>query len=439
MVHAGSTKTDAYERLFADLHKPLSARAAVVEAERCLFCHDAPCMNVCPTHIDIPLFIRQIANHNPKGAAETILDENILGAMCARVCPTEVLCEEACVRHHPGDEPIKIGLLQRHAVDELMQAGEQPFTRAARTGKRVAVVGAGPAGLACAHRLALHGHDVTLLDGRPKPGGLNEYGIAAYKVPNGIAQAEVDFILAIGGIDLRCGVMLGRDVTLAQLRSSYDAVFLGLGMNAVKGLGLAAPQNVEDAVEFIERLRQANDPADVPVGRHVVVIGGGMTAVDAAIQAKKLGAETVTLVYRRGAAEMNASVYEQALAQTHGVLIRHWLQPAGFEDAQGAVSTARFERTAVGPDGFAGTGEIVSFPADHVLVAIGQSLDAGLLNLGEAAISLKSGRFVVDAQRRTSLGGVWAGGDCAAGGDDLTVAAVEDGKQAAESIHRSLA
>ncbi|MFW5881684.1 MAG: NAD(P)-binding protein, partial [Roseicyclus sp.] len=209
---------------FADLHPPLDGHGALVAADRCYFCHDAPCIAACPTEIDIPLFIRQIATDTPEAAAKTIFDQNILGGMCARVCPTETLCEEACVREAAEGKPVEIGRLQRYATDRLMAAGVHPFTRAAPTGKTVAVVGAGPAGLACAHRLAMHGHDVVLMDAREKAGGLNEYGIAAYKTVDNFAEAEVSWLLQIGGIELRTGQRLGRELSLEALEAEFDAV-----------------------------------------------------------------------------------------------------------------------------------------------------------------------------------------------------------------------
>jgi len=439
-IGSGLLAPEDYRQNFADLHPPLTRHEAIVEADRCYFCYDAPCIQACPTSIDIPLFIRQIATGNPKGSAETIFRSNILGGMCGRVCPVETLCEQACVRNEADGRPVKIGVLQRYATDHLIEAGEHPFTRAAPTGRRIAVVGAGPAGLACAHRLAMHGHDVVIFEARRKPGGLNEYGIAAYKTPDGFAQREVDFILAIGGIEVRTGQALGRDFTMADLREEFDAVFLGMGLpgvNALHAEGETA-RGAIDAVDWIAELRQAEDLASLPVGRRVVVIGGGMTAVDAAVQARLLGAEEVTIVYRRGQADMKASRWEQDLAQTRGVRIVLWAKPVRLlTDADGQVRAVEFERTRLQDGTLVGTGEIVTLPADMVFKAIGQTFEPAPLN-GSAEIRLESGRIWVDDERRTSMPGVWAGGDCTWGGEDLTVTAAQDGKVAAESIHRAL-
>ncbi len=416
---------------FADLHPRLSGHEALVAADRCYFCHDAPCTIACPTEIDIPMFIRQIQGGHPKTAAKTIFDRNILGGMCARVCPTETLCEEACVRMTAEGDPVEIGRLQRYATDALMAENGHPYERGAPTGKRVAVVGAGPAGLACAHRLAMKGHEVTLYDAREKPGGLNEYGIAAYKTPGGFAQAEVDWLLRIGGIRLERG-RLGDGLTPAGLAEGFDAVFLGLGLagvNALRTEGEDLP-GVQDAVEWIAGLRQSA-PAEVPVGRHVVVIGGGMTATDAAIQSAKLGAEQVTLVYRRGREAMAASDYEVELAAASGARVVCEARPLRAI-GNGTVREIEFEYTEAGPEGLRGTGETFRLPADQVLKAIGQALEA------PGGVAVEGGKIVVDAEGRTSMAGIWAGGDCASGGDDLTVTAVAQGRDAAESIHRAL-
>ncbi len=425
---------------FSELHPPLARHEAVVEADRCYFCYDAPCMTACPTSIDIPLFIREIQAGNPIGAAKTILSSNILGGMCARVCPTETLCEEVCVREIAEGKPVKIGLLQRFATDVLMDKGEHPFTRAALTGKRIAVVGAGPAGLSCAHRLAMHGHDVTLYDARQKLGGLNEYGIAAYKTTEGFAQREVDFVLDIGGITIETGRALGRDIHLADLRRDFDAVFLGLGLAGVNALGTEGESQAgsADAVAWIADLRQTTDLASLPIGRRVVVIGGGMTAIDAAVQAKGLGAQEVTIAYRRDQTAMNASRYEQEIAQTRGVAIRCNLQPKRILAQGGHVTGIELERTRTEDGRLVGTGETVTLEADQIFKAIGQAFLPDGVDGEGGGIQLERGRIKVDGERRTSLPGVWAGGDCISEGDDLTVVAVEDGKVAAEAIHRTL-
>ncbi|MFV0386339.1 FAD-dependent oxidoreductase, partial [Paracoccus sp. (in: a-proteobacteria)] len=297
-VVPGRLSADELARNFVDIAPPLGAHEARIAADRCYFCHDAPCVTACPTAIDIPLFIRQIATGTSDTAAMTIFHSNILGGMCARVCPTENLCEGACVRQEAEGQPVEIGALQRFATDGLMAQNGHPFRRGAATGKRVAVVGAGPAGLSCAHRLAAKGHDVVIFDSRAKPGGLNEYGIASYKAVGNFAQAEVEWLLGIGGITIQTGKALGRDLTLDKLKAEFDAVFLGIGLGAVNALRAEGEGtgNVRDAVDFISELRQSPDKADLAVGRDVVVIGGGMTAVDAAVQAKLLGAEHVTLV-----------------------------------------------------------------------------------------------------------------------------------------------
>jgi dihydropyrimidine dehydrogenase (NAD+) subunit PreT len=435
-IAPGRLDPEHYAENFADLHPPLDRHEAHVEADRCYFCFDAPCQQACPTEIDIPLFIRQIGTDNPVGAAETIFNQNILGGMCARVCPTEQLCEEACVREAAEGKPVQIGRLQRYATDIAMAGNHQFFTRAEPTGRRIAVVGAGPAGLACAHRLAMHGHDVTLLDARPKAGGLNEYGIASYKTPEGFAQAEVDYVLSIGGIGVELGQALGRDFHIDDLAQRYDAVFLGIGLGGVNAL-LAEGEEAEgvrDAVDFIAELRQASDLSSLAIGRRVVVIGGGMTAIDAAVQAKLLGAEEVTICYRRGRETMNASQFEQDLAQSKGVVIRHWLAPRRVISEAGKVSGIELEYTGLADGRLVGLGHTMGIACDQVFKAIGQTLTGRDVE----GLAVVGGRIETDAEGRTSRPRVWAGGDCVVGGDDLTVTAVAQGRDAAESIHRYL-
>jgi glutamate synthase (NADPH/NADH) small chain len=437
-IRAGRLSQDQYARNFSESHAPLNQAQALIEADRCYYCHDAPCITACSTGIDIPTFIQRIAQGNVRGAARAILEENILGGMCARVCPTEVLCEQACVRNTNEDKPVEIALLQRYATDGYFaRPGAPLFTRAAASGRRVAAVGAGPAGLAFAHRLAMLGHAVVLFDANPKPGGLNEYGLATYKTVDGFAQKEIDWLLSIGGIEVRCNQALGRDIALDDLIRDFDAVFLGMGLAGVNALGIAEPQaaGLRDAVRFIAELRQARDVADVPIGRKVVVIGGGMTAVDAAVQSKKLGAEDVTIVYRRGEDAMSASGYEQDWAKRCGVTIKHWAAPKDVLAEGGQVRGMRFAYTRLDHGKLVETGETFVMPADMVFKAIGQAYDA--VPAG-AAIALKGGRIVTDGDRRTSHAKVWAGGDCTCGGRDLTVEAVEDGKRAAISVDKSL-
>jgi glutamate synthase (NADPH/NADH) small chain len=418
---------------FGDLHAPFTPHEAAVAADRCYFCHDAPCVTACPTNIDIPLFIRQISTGTPEAAGKTIFDQNILGGMCARVCPTEDLCEQACVREMAEGKPVEIGRLQRHATDTLMAKQRHPYDRAPETGKKVAVVGAGPAGLACAHRLAMHGHDVTIYDAEAKAGGLNEFGIAAYKSTDDFAAREVDWLLGIGGITVQTGVRLGEGISLGGLTESYDAVFLGVGLGGVNVLGSAGEDKdgVRNAVDFIKELRQASDLAALPIGRDVVVIGGGMTAVDAAVQSKLLGAQNVTIAYRRGREAMSASTYEQDLAASKGVRLMFNAQPVAIH-GNGAVREIELEYTTDDGSGLKGTGETVRLPADQVFKAIGQTLTT------DGGLALAGRKIAVTGAGRTSQAGVWAGGDCASGGDDLTVTAVAEGRDAAMDIHATL-
>ena len=405
-IESNRLAPEAYGDNFSDLHPLLSAHQASIEAARCYYCFDAPCIKACPTGIDIPSFIQKISTGNMRGSAHKILEENIFGAMCARVCPTEVLCEQACVRTIGENKPVAIGDLQRFATDPVLDDGTRLFERGPESGKHVAIVGAGPAGLSCAHRLAMLGHRVTVFEARDKPGGLNEYGIAAYKVVDGISQREIDYILDIGGIDIRLGQAVENAHGLDDLRHKHDAVFIGLGLGGVRALGLEGEDlgGVMNAVDYIRDLRQAGDLAALPVGRRIVVLGGGMTAIDIASQTKRLGAEEVTIVYRRGPREMGASTFEQG----------------------GGASSLE------------GTGETYEIETDMVFKAIGQQFLPATLDGSSKLIALSGGRIEVDAGRRTSLVDVWAGGDCVDGGEDLTVVAVEDGKIAAHSIDRYL-
>jgi len=426
-IRSGRLSKAEIDENFSDLHPPLTRSEALIEADRCYFCYDAPCTTACPTGIDIPGFIQKIRSDNLRGSAHTILRENIMGGMCARVCPTEVLCEEACVRNTHEEKPVEIGLLQRHATDPVFENGTQLFERAAASGKKVAVVGGGPAGLSCAHRLSMLGHDAVIFNRDSKLGGLNEYGIAAYKAINDFAQTEAEYILSIGGIEVRNNSSLGSDIELDELSKEYDAVFLGVGLALSNDLGIEGEEldGVVNAIEYIADLRQADDKSALPVGRDVVVIGGGMTAIDVAVQSKRLGAEQVHLVYRRGPEQMSASVFEQALAQTSGVAIHHWASPARIVGDE-HVTGVEFD--------VSDSDEGMHLNADVVFKAIGQKMNGHGLD----SLTTEGGCFVVDVHQKNSMDGVWAGGDCVVGGDDLTVSAVQHGKVAAINIDQFL-
>ena len=421
---------------FADLHPPLSPAQAIVEAARCLYCYDAPCVEACPTSIDIPKFIHQIRSGNLDGSARTILSANIMGGTCARACPTEVLCEEACVVNHQEDAPVNIGLLQRHAVDRLMaKGGPHPFLRAPDSGFKLAVVGAGPAGLSFAHRAAMLGHRVTVFEREAKPGGLNEYGLAAYKMVDDFAQAEVAFLLGVGGVEIVHGRTLGENLSLAELRRDYAAVFIGVGLTRPAQLDLPgrALPGVRDALDFIKDVRRARNKADARVGRRIVVVGGGNTAIDAAMQARCLGAEEVTLLYRRGAEHMSATGFEQELAAANGVVVRHWSAPIAFKGG-GALAAAEFAETRLEAGKLVMADRRFEIACDMALIAIGQTLDPRLAGV----FVVEKGKVAVGPDYQTSVPGVYAGGDCIAAGEDLTVQAVEDGKRAAIAADATL-
>ena len=427
---------------FTDLAPPLSARQAELESSRCLYCYDAPCVNACPSDIDIPSFIRNIQQENVQGAAQKILSANILGGSCARVCPTEVLCQQACVRNNAQEcAPVLIGLLQRYAIDHA-QFNEYPFTRAASTGKRIAVVGAGPAGLACAHRLALHGHEVVIFEAREKSGGLNEYGIAKYKLVDDFAQREVDFVLQIGGIEVRHGQRLGDNLSLSDLHQQFDSVFLAIGLAASRQLGLAHEEapGVLAATDYIRELRQSDDLTQLPLAERCIVLGAGNTAIDMAVQMARLGAREVNLVYRRGQEDMGATGHEQDIAKANQVRLMTWAQPDEvLLDDQGQVRGMRFARTRLADGRLVKTGETFELAADAVFKAIGQTFDEATLSDPLAHSLQRTGdRITVDEHLRTSIPGVYAGGDCTSLGQDLTVQAVQHGKLAAQAIHAQL-
>jgi glutamate synthase (NADPH/NADH) small chain len=390
---------------FADIAPPLTSDAALLEANQCLYCHDAPCTIACPTHIDVPAFIKKIATGNLRGSARVILEANPFGHSCARACPVEVLCEGACVLNDRDEQPIKIALLQRHATDYVLEHKLKLFQPGPNTGKRVAVVGAGPAGLACARDLRCRGHAVTVFDAKPQPGGLNTYGIAEYKLKADVALAEVQDILDLG-VELRTGVTVDA---IEPLLEQYDAVFVGVGLGKTKSLGVPGEElpGVVDALTFIEHLKK-HPYRETHVGKHVVVIGAGNTAIDAVTQAKRLGAEEALVVYRRSEEDMPCYRYEYELAKHDGCGFRFNAVPQRIV-ANGTGGVASIEiQTPQGRETLA---------CDMVIVAIGQ---------GAPALT-----WPKDHPR------VFIGGDCGNGGAEIVNAAAE-GVTAAKRIHEML-
>jgi glutamate synthase (NADPH/NADH) small chain len=419
------------ESLISDMKPALSPTAARAEANRCLYCHDAPCIAACPTGIDIPEFIRRIANDNLAGAAKAIFASNILGHSCARVCPVEVLCVGACVHNVHDEPPIMIGRLQRHATDHALAHGLRFETRRPATGKRVALVGAGPASLAAAHELAVRGHECVIFEGRALPGGLNATGVAPYKLQTEAALDEVAYILGVGGIELRTGAWVGRDLSLADLARDFDATFIGVGLGPDSRLGIPgeALPGAWGAVDLIERLK---NEAGFHLGqaRRAVVIGGGNTAVDIARELRHLGVERVTMVYRRDEASMSAYAHELDMARQEGVLLELRAVPVAIE-GEARVTGLRCVRVdeALAPV----PGAEFTLEADLVVRATGQEKLAALLE-GLPGLTLRRGCVVVDPETgQTSVPGVFAGGDCVNGGKEVVNAAAE-GKRAARGI-----
>ena len=426
----------------AEVKPPLSPQEARVEAARCLYCFDAPCIMACPTGIDVPTFIRKIAHDNVTGAARTILEANVLGASCARVCPTQVLCEGACVMLDLEKDPIQIGRLQRFATDHVAAHGIQVLQApATQTGRRVAVIGAGPAGLGCAAELARLGHAVTVFDKKPAAGGLNTYGIAYYKMRPEVSLDEVRMIERLG-VEFRTCVEVGRDVSAADLGRDFDAIFLGIGLGAANRLGIPGEDlpEVVDALEFIEWIH-TRPLHEVPVGRRVAVLGCGNTAIDAVTQALRLGAEKATVIYRRGPDDMSAYDFEYELAKADGAGFLFHAAPVEVLGTGGHVAGLRLARTEV-RDGRAAivAGSEWDEPFDLVLKAVGQGKQAPLLERLFPGLALdRQGRVQHDpATMRTSLPQVFVGGDCANGGREV-VNAVAEGKKAARGIHSLLA
>lgn len=443
-IAANRLSASKYEANFTDIHPPFENKtAAQVEANRCLFCYDAPCTKSCPTGIDVPKFIKQIATDNVKGSAHTIFSSNIMGAGCSKVCPVEKLCEGACVYNLLEEEAIPIARLQRYSTEKAMENKWPLFNRKATTGKKVAIVGAGPAGLSCAHLLSREGVDVTIYEKESKGGGLMTYGIAAYKVTPQFCEEEVNYILSIGGIEVKYNQELGKNIALIELQKNYDAVYLGLGVGVARQLDIPGEDlhGVEDAISFIYDIRSKGYPA-VAVGDKVAVIGMGMTAIDAATQAKRLGAKEVTLVYRRTEAEKPCTDVELDIAKLDGCEIIWLAAPKEVKGTNGKVSQLICTKMMLGEPDTSGrrspvdTGETFSIEVDMVIKAAGQVPFETLIS--GSGINNKNGKIVIDDHGATNIKGVFAGGDAVNGGKEV-VDAVQAGKDGAKAILKFLA
>jgi dihydropyrimidine dehydrogenase (NAD+) subunit PreT len=428
-----------YEKNFSDIRPPFDTKeAALVEANRCLFCYDAPCTKSCPTGINVPKFIKQITTDNVKGSAHTIFISNIFGGGCARVCPVEKLCEGACVYNLMHEEPIAIAKLQRHATDKAIEDKWKLFERKPSNGKKVAIVGAGPAGLSCAHVLSREGIDVTVFEKESKGGGLMTYGVAAYKVTPAFCEEEVDFILSLGGIDVKYDHEFGKDFSLNDLQKNYDAVYIGIGVGLARQLEIPGEEleGVEDAIRFIYDIRTRGYP-NVPVGDKVAVIGMGMTAIDAATQAKRLGAKEVTMVYRRTEAEKNCTQAELDIARLDGCNTVWLAAPKEIIGENGKAKQLVCNIMKLGAPDNTGkpapvdTGETFTLEVDMVIKATGQKPFIDLVQKNN--LKNANGKLIINPDCSTNIKGVFAGGDCVNGGKEV-VDAVQDGKDAAGAI-----
>ncbi len=439
MIQNNRLSTEQYEQNFADIHPPFETKeAALVAANKCLFCYDAPCTKSCPTGINVPKFIKQITTENIKGSAHTIFSSNIMGAGCSKVCPVEKLCEGSCVYNLMHEEPIQIARLQRYSTEKAMAQNWQLFERKPSVGKKVAIVGAGPAGLSCAHTLSREGVYVTIYEKEAKGGGLMTYGIAAYKVTPEFCEAEVDYITAIGGIDIKYNHALGKDVTLEQLQQNYDAVYLAFGVGLARQLAIPgeALTGVVDAISFIYDLR-TNHFSSIPVGDRVAVIGMGMTAIDAATQAKRLGAKEVTLVYRRTQEEMPCTEHELNIAKLDGCNVIWLAAPTEIIGKEGKVTHLVCDTMQLGEPDASGrrspvsTGTTITLEVDMVIKAAGQMPFEHLVK--SEKLHHLYGKLTVTNKTQTNYPGVFAGGDCVNGGKEV-VDAVQAGKDGASAI-----
>jgi len=443
--NAPKLSPEKYEENFADIAPQMNSRQAVIEAARCLYCFDAPCMQACPTRIDVPGFIKRIMTGNVRGAARVILDANILGESCGRVCPTEVLCEGACVMVEKGEAAIEIGRLQRFAVNYVQNRHIKLFQAGTPNGRRVACIGSGPASLACAATLARKGYSVTIFDRRDLPGGLNTYGIAAYKLRASDSLREIELVKMLG-VQFRQNLEVGRDITFDQLEKDCDAIFVGVGLGETWAMDIPGEdlRGVCGALEFIEPTKSLPF-SNVPIGRRIACIGAGNTAIDVVTAARRLGAETVYLIYRRGEQEMPAFQYEYDLAKKDGVQFLWQTQPVRILGSDGVVTGLECVRTRPGDPDSRGKRAPETIPnsgfkieVDMVVRAVGQKQATDFLRAVKGIEVHKNGTIATDTQHRTGNPKYFAGGDCVNGGREV-VDAVAEGMAAARGIDASLA
>lgn len=442
-IQSNRLTATAYEENFSDIHPPFETKdAALVEANRCLFCYDAPCIKACPTSINVPKFIKQITTDNIKGSAHTIFLSNIMGAGCSKVCPVEKLCEGSCVFNLMDEPPIPIAKLQRYSTEKAMDSKWKLFERKPSVGKKVAIVGAGPAGLSCAHTLSREGVDVTIFEKEKKGGGLMTYGIAAYKVTPEFCEDEVNYITSIGGIEIKYEQEFGRSISLEKLQAEFDAVYLGFGVGLARQLDIPGEEfeGVVDAISFIYNLRN-NDLNTIAIGDKVAVIGMGMTAIDAATQAKRLGAKEVTMLYRRTQDEMPCTETELNIAKLDGCKIVWLASPKEILGTDGKVTSLIAEVMELGEPDASGrrspvpTDKQFILEVDMVIKAAGQMPYEYLVSKNN--LENNSGKINVKEKSLTNISGVFAGGDCVNGGREV-VDAVQAGKDGAKSIFQYL-
>ena len=432
---------EEYEKNFADLHPPLTPNSAVAEANRCLYCYDSPCMKACPTHIDISTFIKKISTGNLLGSAKTILESNWIALTCAKACPVNILCEGACVYNEKGEKPIEIGKLQRFAMDNYFAKGMPSiFNKATKNNKSVGIIGSGPAGLACGAELSLLGYDATIYEANKIPGGLCTWGIAPYKMRREDSLKEVAMVKSFG-VEIKTEMMVGKEIKVDELIKKHDAIFLGVGLGESPQLSVTGENlsGVIGALEFIEKVKTENWK-DVPVGKRVAVIGAGNTSIDAATEAKRLGAEQVFIIYRRSEVEMSAYEFEYELAKKDGIVFHFLTAPKKIVGEKFVEGIECLKMKLGEPDNrgrrrpVSILGTEFTIPVDMVIKAIGQETKSGFLGSIPNLTLDTDGCVIVDQNTfQTANPKIFAGGDCINGGKEVVNAAY-DGKRAAHGI-----